>query len=73
VAVVAGVATLDVCRRFALGCGAVMTRAARAKHGVVVDSRDILKARGRMTVFANIGCAYVSRVFTRRIDAVMAR
>ena len=71
--VVAGVATLDVCRRFALGCGAVVTRATRAKHGIVVDSSDILEAGSCMAILADIGCADVGRVFTRRIDTVVAR
>ena len=71
-AVVAGIAASNV------GCGltfcdrAVMTRATRAKHGIVVDSSDILEAGSCMAIFTHIRGVNVRGVLTGGVHAVMA-
>jgi hypothetical protein len=72
VAVITGVAAGNV------GCGltfcdcAVVTRATCTQHGIVVDSRDILKARGRMAIFTDIRGVNVGGVFAGGVHAIVA-
>ena len=72
VTIVAGVATGNVCQVFANGDDAIMAGAASPNDLAVIDHHYRRKDISRVTVFANIGCLDVRRIFSGGVRAVMA-
>ena len=72
-AVITRIAAGNVIGRFAFCDCAVMTRATGSQDSIVVDSRDVLEARGRVAILADIRGVNVRGVFACRIYAIVAR
>ena len=71
VAVFTGITAGDVVCRLTLGDCTVVTRAARAEHGIVVDPSHVLECRGRVTIFADIRGVNVRGIFARGVHTIV--
>jgi hypothetical protein len=63
----------QVVGRLALSGSAVVARATRTDHRVVVDTNYTLEARCGMAILTNICGIDMGRIFTRRVYPVVAR